>query len=63
MNECDNNMRAEYMVAYSNVGDPANTEVEAREHASADDSYDEQQVSACCGENSSWGRDVRLLRE
>ena len=25
---------------------PANTEVEAREHASADDPYDEQQVSA-----------------
>ena len=51
------------MVAYSNEGDPANTEVEARQRASADDSYDEQQVSACCGENSSWGRDVRLLRE
>ena len=28
----------------------ANTEVEARECESADDSYTEQQVSACCGQ-------------
>ena len=35
---------------------PANTEVEAREHASADDSYDEQQVSACCAEEQFIGK-------
>ena len=35
---------------------PANAKVEAREHASADDSYDEQQVSARCGEEQLLGK-------
>ena len=35
---------------------PANTEVEARERASADDSYNEQQVSVRCSEEQLLGK-------
>ena len=35
---------------------PANTEVEAHERPSADDLYDEQQVSAHCGEEQLLGK-------
>ena len=38
---------------------PANTEVEARKCASADDLYDEQQVYVCCAEEQLVGEGLR----